>query len=306
MTYFLLVLLGSIWGASYLFIKLGGQDVPPVTLVMVRVVLAGLILFLVAKLRGENLPPRRAPIWKWFGVLGLLNTVVPYTLITWGEHFISSGLAAILVGAMPIFTVLLAHWLTHDEKMSVRKVVGVIAGFIGVVILFLPDFLQAATANIYGGLAVVGAAVSYALATIIARRHVKGVSHFIAPLGQMATAAVVLIPASLLLDQPWTLSPSPVALGSILALSIVGTAFAYLMYFWLIANVGATRTSLVTYISPVIAVVLGWLVLQEALQWTTFIGLVLIIAGVGLVTNLRLGKGSRSEAFASVTAKPTQ
>jgi drug/metabolite transporter (DMT)-like permease len=271
-----------------------------------RTTLAGIVLCLALNVRRETLPPRAAPIWKWYVLLGLLNSVIPYTLITWGETRVSSGLAAILVGAMPIFTVLLAHYMTHDEKFTPRKVVGILAGFVGVVILFLPDVFEAATANIFGGLAVVAAAVSYALATIYARRHLKGYSPVMNSFGQMLTASVILIPASLLLERPWTLAPTVPSLASIVTLAVMGTAFAYLLYFWLIANVGATRTSLVTYISPVIAVVLGAVFLNEHLQWTTIVGLGLIIAGVGLVTNLQLGKGSRDKAFASARAKPTE
>lgn len=287
MSYFLLILLGSIWGASYLFIKIGGESIPPVTFVMGRVGLAGITLFLIALLRREKLPSWRASVWRWLWVMGLLNSVVPYTLITWGETRVSSGLAAILVGAMPIFTVLLAHWLTQDEKITPLKAVGIALGFFGVVILFLPDVIQGATFNLVGGLAIVLAAISYAFASIQARKHLKGFPHATVALGQMITASAILIPASLFLDQPWTLQPTVPSLVSLLILAVVGTAFAYLMYYWLIEHVGATRTSLVTYISPVIAVFLGALVLNETLDWTTFAGLLLIVAGVGLVTRKR-------------------
>jgi drug/metabolite transporter (DMT)-like permease len=302
MAYLFLILLGSIWGASYLFIKIGGEYVTPITLVAMRTTVAGIVLFLALLLRREKLPPLREPIWRHFVIIGLLNSVVPYTLITWGEVHVSSGLAAILVGAMPIFTVVLAHWLTHDEKLSHLKVMGIIAGFIGVVILFLPDFLEAATANILGGLAVVAAALSYAYATIYARHHFKGLPHVTVAFGQMLTASAVLIPLSLIFEHPWTLTPTPLAIAAILTLAILGTAIAYMLYYWLIANVGATRTSLVTYISPVIAVILGAVFLHEQLQWTTVLGLVLIIAGVGLVTNMQFGGARRQEL---VTKKAT-
>jgi drug/metabolite transporter (DMT)-like permease len=219
--------------------------------------------------------------------MGLLNSVIPYTVITWGETRVSSGLAAILVGAMPIFTVLLAHWLTQDEKLTPPKIAGILLGFCGVVVLFLPDVLAGATFNLVGGLAIVVAAISYAFATIQARKHLKGFPHTTVALGQMATASLILIPASVLLDQPWTLHPSLGSLASLLTLATIGTALAYLMYYWLIEHVGATRTSLVTYISPVIAVFLGVIFLGEVMDWTTFVGLVLIIAGVGLVTRKR-------------------
>ncbi len=219
--------------------------------------------------------------------MGVLNSVLPYTLITWGETRISSGLAAILVGAMPIFTVVLAHGLTRDEKITPLKLTGILVGFGGVVVLFLPDLVRGAAFSLLGGLAVVAAAISYALAAIQARKHLQGVPHVTAALGQMITASLILLPGSLLIDQPWTLQPSPASLASLFILAVVGTAFAYLMYYWLIENVGATRTSLVTYVSPVIAVLLGALVLSEPLEWTTFVGLVLIIVGVGLVTRKR-------------------
>jgi len=300
MEYFLLILLGSIWGASYLFIKVGGETIPPVTFVMGRVVLAGLALLVVALVRREKLPPLGAPIWRWFLVLGILNSIVPYTLITWGETRVSSGLAAILVGAMPLFTVLFAHWLTTDERITPVKLIGIIVGFLGVVVLFLPDLLEGATFSLVGGLAIVLAAVSYAFASTLARVHLKGVAPTTSSLGQMVVASVILIPASMLIDHPWTLTPSAASLASLVTLALVGTAFAYVIFYWLIEHVGATRTSLVTYISPVIAVFLGALLLNEALNGSTLIGLVLIIAGVALVTRRR-----SVQAVPLVTAEET-
>ncbi|RIK28041.1 MAG: EamA family transporter [Chloroflexi bacterium] len=287
MSYFYLILLGAIWGASYLLIKIGGESIPTVTFVMGRTGLAAVTLFLIALLRREKLPSWRAPVWRWLWVMGLLNSVIPYTLITWGETRVSSGLAAILVGAMPIFTVLLAHRLTHDEKITPLKALGIAAGFVGVVILFLPDVLEGATFTLMGGAAILLAAASYALATIQARKHLKGYPHATVSLGQMLTASALLIPASLLFDQPWTLQPTTASLVALAFLAVVGTALAYLMYYWLIEHVGATRTSLVTYISPVIAIFLGAAILNESLHWTTFAGLSLIVAGVGLVTRKR-------------------
>lgn len=289
MSYFFLILLGSIWGASYLLIKIGGEQIPPITLVAMRTTIAGLALLGALAARRDNLPPRNAPIWKWLALMGLLNSVVPYTLITWGELHISSGLAAILVGMMPIFTVMLAHWMTHDEKMTARKVAGILVGFAGVIILFLPDLTSGLQWSLAGGAAVIIAAVSYAFAAIYARRHFKGESHVMVAFGQMLMASAALIPASLIVDRPWTLTPTPLAIGAVATLAVLGTGFAYLLYYWLISHVGATRTALVTYISPVVALVLGAVFLNESWQWTTVGGLVLIIAGVGLVTNMRLG-----------------
>lgn len=289
MAYLYLILLGSIWGASYLFIKVGTETVPPLTLVFLRTAIASVVLYLTLRFRGERLPHWRTPIWKWFVLMGVINTVVPYTLITWGELYISSGLAAILIAMVPIFTVLLAHWLTHDEKITPRKLIGVFAGFVGVVVLFLPDLALGQQVLLAGGLAVLIAALSYALAAIFARKTLKGTSPISSAFGQMFTAALMMLPASLLIDRPWTLTPSLASIGSILMLGVVGSGFAYILFYWLIVQVGATRTSLVTYVSPIIALILGALVLQEPLHWTMLVGLGLIIAGVGLVTNLQVG-----------------
>lgn len=284
MEWVILVVLGAIWGASYLFIKIGGAEIPPLTFAALRTLIAGLVLIPVILIQREKFPARDSGVWKWLAAMGLLNSVIPYTLITWGETHISSGLAAILVGAMPIFTVILAHWLTHDEKLTPMRLIGVLVGFAGVVILFLPDLQLRMQQNLAGGLAVVIAAVSYAFAATLARRHLKEQSSTIVAMSQLLIAAIILVPFSLLLDQPFGLRPTPAALGSLVALAVMGTAIAYVMYYWLVANVGATRTSLVTYVSPVIAVFLGALLLNERLDWTTFVGLIAIIAGVAIVT----------------------
>lgn len=296
MAYVYLILLGSIWGASYLFIKVGGETVPPLTLVLSRTAIASVVLYFVLRVKGETLPRWNAPVWKWFVLMGVINTVVPYTLITWGELYISSGLAAILIATLPIFTVLLAHWLTHDEKITPRKLLGVFAGFVGVVILFLPDLVQGQQLFLVGGLAVLGAALCYALAGIYARKTLKGVSPITSAFGQMLTATVMILPASLLVDRPWTVSPTPASIGSILMLGVVGSGFAYILFYRLIAQLGATRTSLVTYVSPIVALILGAVILQEPLHWTMLVGLGLVIAGVGLVTNLQSGFGKEQSA----------
>lgn len=284
MEWFILVLLGIIWGASYLFIKVGGAEIPPFTFVAGRTTIASIALVLVLLARREKLPSFRSPIWRWFVILGILNGVIPYTLITWGETHIASGLAAIIIGTMPIFTVLLAHWLTADEQLNANKLVGILIGFCGVVLLFLPELGGGLQLTVVGELAVLGAAISYALAIVVARKYLRGVGHITASFGQLASASLILIPLAILIDHPSDLHPSQAAIASLLTLSLVGTAFAYLLYYWLIENVGATQTSLVTYISPVAAVILGALILGESLNWTSLGGLAAIIAGVALVT----------------------
>ncbi len=284
MKWTVLLTLGTIWGASYLFIKIGGAEIPPVTFVTVRLSVATIAVGLILLARRETYPRWRPQVWLPLLVMGITNGVVPYVLITWGETQIPSGLAGILVGTMPIFTVLLAHWVTNDEKLNAYKIVGIATGFIGVVVLFLPDLRQGITLSLIGSLAVVVAAISYAFAGVYAHRYIRNVSHLAAEFGQLTTGAIILLPASLLHDQPWRLTPSLPAAGSLLTLALLGTAFAYLLYYWLIEHAGPTSTSLVTYISPVSAIFLGAVILHEQFDWTAFAGFASIVAGVALVS----------------------
>ncbi len=283
-TWFVLLTLGTIWGASYLFIKVGGEEIPPVTFVAIRVGVAAIAVAGVLLARRQAFPAARRAIWLPLLIMGLTNGVIPYTLITWGETEISSGLAGILVATMPIFTVIFAHMTTEDEKLNRNKLLGIGIGFLGVVLLFLPDIEQGITPSFLGTLATVVAAVSYGFATVFAHKYLRGVSNLAAEFGQLASAAVILVPVSLALDHPWTLRPSLPAAASLLTLALLGTAFAYLLYYWLIEHAGPTSTSLVTYISPVTSILLGASVLREQFDWTAFVGFAGIVAGVALVS----------------------
>jgi drug/metabolite transporter (DMT)-like permease len=215
--------------------------------------------------------------------MGIFNGVIPYTLITWGEIYISSGLAAILTAVMPIFTVILAHYWTHDEKLTATKIAGILIGFGGVIVLFLDEFTRGLRMEFWGQFAVVIAAASYATATLIARKYLPGVSHVVASTGQLASAALWMLPLSLAFDNPFALRPSLAAIGSLAILALLGTAIAYVLYYWLIEHTGATRTSLVTYLIPITGVLWGAWLLNEPIKWDALIGLALIVAGIGLV-----------------------
>lgn len=280
--WFVLILLGAIWGASYMFIKVGGAEIPPFTFVEGRTLIAALALFVVLRARRESLPHTRRA-WTALVAMGIFNGVIPYTAITWGETHITSGLAAMLTAAMPLFTVILAHYWTHDERLTMGKIFGVAVGFIGVVILFVPELRRGIQIEFWGEFAVVVAAASYAIATLIARKYLRGVSHVVASTGQLGTAALWMLPLSLAFDNPFTLRPSLVAWGSLAILALLGTAFAYILYYWLIEYTGATRTSLVTYLIPITGVLWGALLLREPIEWEAIVGLALIIAGIGLV-----------------------
>lgn len=280
--WFVLVLLGAIWGASYLFIKIGVVEIPPFTFVEGRTLIAALALFLAMRIRGEWFP-RTWREWLPILAMGIFNGVIPYTLITWGELHISSGLAAILTASMPLFTVILAHYWTHDEHLTPPKVFGIAIGFVGVIVLFLPDLSGGVVLEVWGELAVVGAAASYALATLVARKYLQGVSHTVAATGQLGSAALWMLPLSLGFDNPLSLRPSFAALGALLILALLGTSFAYILYYWLIEHTGATRTAVVTYLIPITGIIWGAALLNERIEFEAIIGLLLIILGIAFV-----------------------
>jgi len=274
-----LLLLALIWGASFLFIKLAVQDIPPFTLALVRVTLAAASLYVVLRVRGMRMPAF-GPIWGVYLLMGLLNGAIPYVLISAGEIYIDSGLAAILNATMPIFTILMAHFLTEDERLTWLRFAGVVIGLAGVVVLVGAEALSGFGAHFWAQMAVVGASVSYALAAIVGRRYLKKQSAIVSSTGQFIGGTILLAPLSLLLDHPWKLSPSWTAIGSLLTLSLLGTSVAYVLYYYLIKNAGATYTSLVTYLLPVMGVVWGASLLGERVQWRALLALALILVGI--------------------------
>ena len=282
MNLLLLLILGTIWGSSYLFIKVIVAEVPVLTLVAGRLTLAALAMWLILCVRGSS-TSRSRRMWRAYAVLGFLGMAVPYTLISWGEQYISSGLASLLQATTPIFTVILAHFLTNDERVSIAKIMGVSIGFVGVGILMLPDLRQGLQANLLGQLAIVGSSLCYAGAAIYARSRLRGQPALVSATGQLTMGMVYMLSASLLIDRPFGLSPSLPVLASWLVLTILGTVVAYVIYFNLIERSSATFTTMVTYIIPINGLMLGALVLNESLDVTTLGSLVLILLGVLLV-----------------------
>jgi drug/metabolite transporter (DMT)-like permease/protein-S-isoprenylcysteine O-methyltransferase Ste14 len=291
----LLILLGLIWGASFMFIKVALPTVPPFTIVFVRTALAGLVLYAVVRYRGLRMPPPGA-IWGSFLVMGLLNGAIPYSLINWGEIHIEAGLGAILNSLMPLFTVIFAHFATRDERFSRRKLVGISLGLGGVVLLMGPSVLKGFGSHVLGQLAVAGAAASYAVAAIYGKRLGKD-APFILATGQMAGGAVLVAPLMIVVDKPWTLHPDLSAIFCLVLLAVTNTALAYVLYYRILAAVGATRLSLVTYIIPLSGVFWGWLVLGERLHWTAFAALGLILASVGTVSDMFQGRNENGICF---------
>ncbi len=282
MNYLLLVGLGIIWGSSYLFIRIAVAEVPPMTLVAIRLVLAALVLIVALRAMGRPFP-RDRKLWLAYAVMGFLSGALPYTLISWGEQYIHSSLAALLQATMPIFTVILALFLADDERLSWNLVLGVSLGFLGVAVLMLPDLRQGLQANLLGQLAIVASSLSYAGATVFARNRLRSQPPLTSTMGQMTMGALFTLPLSLLIDRPFALSPSLAAIAAWLALTILGTVVAYVIYYALIERTSATFVSTVTYIIPIVGLILGALVLDEPVTANLLISLALIIVGVLLV-----------------------
>lgn len=282
MNLLLLLMLGTIWGASYLFIKVIVAEVPVLTLVAGRLTLATIILWGILRAQGLSLPRSRR-MWGAYAVLGFVGMAVPYSLISWGEQYISSGLASLLQATTPVFTVILAHFLTDDERVTIAKIIGVVIGFVGVGILMLPDLRQGLRANLLGQLAIVGSSLCYAGAAIYIRSRLRGQPPLVSTAGQLTMGTVYMLPASLLIDRPFDLSPSLPVLVSWIVLAVLGTVMAYVIYFTIIERTSATFVTMVTYIIPVNGLMLGALVLHESLDATMLGSLVLILLGVLLV-----------------------
>jgi len=282
MNYLLLLFLGAIWGSSYMFIKIAVVEVPAVTLVAARLVLAAVILWIAHRVLRRP-APRGRKLWGAYAVMGFLSGALPYILISWGEQHIHSSLAALLQATMPIFTVILARFLGRDERQTWTTGLGVMLGFIGVAVLMLPDLRQGLQINLLGQFAIIASSVSYASATIFARNQLRGQHPLTSTMGQITMGACFTLPLSLLIDRPFTLLPSLPAIASWLGLTILGTVVAYVIYYALIERTSATFVSTVTYIIPIVGLILGALVLSEPITLNLLLSTALIITGVLLV-----------------------
>ncbi len=280
-SYGMLLLLGAIWGASFLLIKIGVDEMGPMTLAMLRVALGAAVLGVILWARGERLPRTRR-IWCHLFIMALLGVALPFAAISWGTQHIASSLSAILNAAMPLFTFVIVL-LLGSEATTLRCMLGVVIGFAGILILVLPQLLEGGLqVTLLGQLAIVLAALSYALAVVYANRHLMSESPLHTSLGQLALAAILLAPMAVV-ENSWRAPLTYRSIGAVVILGVLGTALAYLIYYRLIREAGATFTSLVTYITPVFGVFWGRLILSEHLTWNAFVALGLILGGLVLV-----------------------
>jgi drug/metabolite transporter (DMT)-like permease len=277
----LLLALSILWGGSFFFVGVVVKTVPPFTIVLLRVAIAAAALHLV--LRATRSPmPWDARTWLAFFCMGLLNNAIPFSLIAWGQTHIASGLASILNATTPLFTVLVAHALTADERLSKGRIVGVLLGLAGVVALIGPQALVGLGKDVLAQFAVLGAALSYGFAATFGRRFRRmGVSPLATATGQVTASSTLILPVALIIDRPWTLpSPGLPVWAAILGLALLATALAYILFFRILASAGAVNLMLVTFLIPVSAILLGSAFLGETLAAMDFVGMALI--GLGL------------------------
>ena len=283
-----LIALSVIWGGSYLFMKIAVGYLPVFTIVFARVALGALTLGAILLVSGIGLP-RGWMRWRAFLTMGFLNNAVPMSLIVFGTHSISAGLASIINALTPIFTIVFAHLLTADEKLTTNKLIGIGLGFCGVIVLIGPGLLLQIDAGVIGELACVGAAISYATANIFGRRFVgMGLKPLEIAFGQVSSSSLLLLPVAAFIDQPWTLALPPIhAVLSVLALGMLCTGIAYLLFFRVLNRSGAVAIALVTLLIPPSAITLGAFVLGETISLQNIAGMALIAIGLAAVNRKR-------------------
>lgn len=277
--WFMLLFLAFLWGGSFVFGKIAVAEITPLTLVLLRVSLAALTLHLVCAITGTKLPGT-LEAWRNYAVMGLLNNVIAFSLIFWGQQEIGASLSSILNGATPFFTVLIAGLVLVDERFTSAKIAGLIIGFAGVVLVIGPRHILGLGENLLSELAVVGAAVSYGFASVWGRRF-SGEPPLATATGQLTMSTAMMIPIAFLIERPLSTGlPSAPVIGAVVALAVICTAFAYLLFFRILKVAGATNVSLVTMLVPVFATLIAVPVLGEQLDALKLIGLAVI--GIGL------------------------
>lgn len=275
--------LGLLWGSSFLWIKIAVEQVSPFVVVALRVLLGLIGLLGVVYWQRQALPRDRSTLLKYL-FMGVFNVVVPFLLITWGETHIDSSLAAILNATTPLFVIVIAHFALHDEKMTTPRLAGLLIGFVGVIVLVAqdlrPGMLQG---DLLGQLAVLGAAISYAVALIFSRRQLRGAKPVVQSTMILVFATALMWLITPMVERPVVLPAEPIAWVALLWLGVLGLCVAYLLFFWLNNVWGPTRASLVTYVFPVVGVVLGVIFLNEPLNWNMVLGSALVVGGIVVV-----------------------
>ena len=285
-----LIGLSLLWGPAFLYLNVAVREIPPLTVAAVRVSQAALILLLLLKQQGRSLP-HIGTSWKHFAFTGLTYNALPFFLVGWGQQYIDSALAAILIGATPLFTMLLAQLFRADENLNRQKLVGVVVGFSGVILLFMLGLLAGVQLTIWGMMATLAGAASYGAAFVYSRQNLRGLPPLVGPTAQLMMASLYLVPLALVIEKPYTLPlPSTMAVIALLLLVLPSTVLAFVIYYRLMEQTNATTLSLVTYLNPIVATVLGVWVLHEPLGWHVYLGCGSILLGDTAVNGLSLSR----------------
>ena len=280
----LLLILSVLWGGSFFFVGVAVKALPPLTIVVLRVGIAALALNLIVRVKSLRIPTEWR-YWKAFFGMGLLNNMIPFCLIVWGQTHIASGLASIFNATTPLFTVLIAHTFTKDERITGGRLAGVLIGFTGVAVIIGLDSFNDLGTNTLAQFAVLGAALSYAFAGVYGRRFKSmGTAPLVTATGQVMASTILLTPLAIVVDKPWTLvMPNLSVWAAVIALALVSTALAYTIYFRILATAGATNLLLVTFLIPISAIILGIVFLGEKLSAENLAGMGLICSGLAVI-----------------------
>jgi drug/metabolite transporter (DMT)-like permease len=278
----LLLLLATLWGGSYTFIKLGVATIPPITLIAGRTLIAGVLLLLIMLGRDVRLPSDAAT-WRRFMFQACLNSVIPWTLIAWAERSVDAGLATILNSTSPIFTFFLTLAVAGQDALSWRKMFGVALGMAGICLIVGIQALDGLGEQLAAQIAIVVATICYAGGAVFSRGF-KGLDPIAPAAGSLLCGAAMLLPVSLVVERPWTLTPSGTSLLALAGLAVFSTAIAFVIYFRLIQTLGSVGTTAQAYLRVPIGVALGVWLLGESLSPTAWIGLGFVVAGVAAMT----------------------
>jgi drug/metabolite transporter (DMT)-like permease len=294
------LILCGIWGSTWLFIKIGLQDLPPLTFAGARFVIASLILVLLVMARRARWPRTRAE-WSLIAISGLLQFTLNYGLVFWGEQYISSGLAAVLQSTFPLFGLVFAHFHLPTERMTGVKVVGVLLGILGVVVIFSDQLSIAGSLALMGSVALVLSAVCGSYSNVLVKAYGVKIDPMVLAAGQMACGFVPLLVVGIPIEgNPLNFHWTTMAVICLLYLVIVGSVIAFALYYWLVRNMDVTNTMLIALVTPVVAVILGMIVLEEKLNWRLVAGSACIISGLGVIV-LRKGKRTATISQAEAT-----
>lgn len=279
--WFLLIILSILWGGSFFFVEIILQDITPLTAVFLRISCAVPIIWGYVKWLGYAIP-WQSGLWRNYAIMGLLNNIIPFSLIVWGQNHITSSVAAILNGTTPIFAILLAHLLTVDERMKSHKAIGIGAGFIGMIVMLWPDLSQGISLGGLGQLAVIGGAISYAFAGIWGKR-LTAMPPAVNVFGMLSCSALGMVPLILSVENPFMLDVGWQSWSAVAGFAVLSTALAYVIYFILLARVGATNLLLVTFLIPISAIILGMGLLGEVLSFHAIMGMGIIFTGLAVI-----------------------